>query len=945
MPIERQFLGWSKPALPAAADWMVARYQREGELDLSQTIVVVPGARAGRRLTEILVARSEEQSLLLTPPTITTGNSLPELLYQPKRPFATQLTQQLAWAAALRETPPNQRRHLTPHPPKNDDAMRWLELGNLLRGLHLELAGDGLDFNDVLAGAKSVDGFAEHDRWQVLADIQNRYLRKLDALELWDVQTARLFAIKLREPQTDCDILLLGTADLNRAQRQLLDLVADRVTALVFAPADQADRFDEHGTLIPEKWINCEIPLKDELVERVDGPADQAEAVSRWLASLQGKYRADEIVVGVPDERLAPHLQRELNQRGVASRWIEAKKLSDTGPYRLLSLLADYAERRRFDTLAALVRHPHFFDWLTQQTYGKLKQDPLTALDEMAARQLPARIDEDRLKKDKQLEAVCAVWKVVEALVKDLPAKPLALADWAKRFRDVLLAVYGTQYLDRDQPADRIIYASFQGIEQALAELEQVPTALMPQMAVREAFRTALEPLANEQIPPPANADAIELLGWLELPLDDAPALVVTSFNEGFVPKSGGADLFLPNCLRQQLGLDHNDRRFARDAYALTVLCESRSQLKLIVARRDVDSNPLAPTRLLFAADEHTVARRAKTFFSPLPPSTPRRNLLAPASGVRAVSTFAIPEPQPPLKALERMSVTRFRAYLACPYRFYLRHVLELESLTDAVSELDPAAFGNLLHDVLQHFGRDEDAKKVRTSTNSELIFAYLTDQLDKRVGGQFALAHCRPAVAVQVEQARARLKALADWQANRTAQGWQIVHSEDFEKHLQTTFDVDGQPIELLGRIDRIDYLPVSSTLAVLDYKTADTAGKPQHAHMRRGEWIDLQLPLYRHLIRGLKLPVTNIDECTIQLGYIRIPKDARQVGECLAEWSDDELAHADETARKVIRAIRRGVFWPPASPAPAFCDDLASICQDNRLGRWRSPSDGEPA
>ena len=47
--------------------------------------------------------------------------------------------------------------------------------------------------------------------------------------------------------------------------------------------------------------------------------------------------------------------------------------------------------------------------------------------------------------------------------------------------------------------------------------------------------------------------------------LDDSPATVVTSFNDGFVPSSVTADAFLPNRLRQSLGLLHNDRRLARE--------------------------------------------------------------------------------------------------------------------------------------------------------------------------------------------------------------------------------------------------------------------------------------------------------------------------------------------------------------------------------------------
>jgi hypothetical protein len=74
----------------------------------------------------------------------------------------------------------------------------------------------------------------------------------------------------------------------------------------------------------------------------------------------------------------------------------------------------------------------------------------------------------------------------------------------------------------------------------------------------------------------------------------------------------------------------------------------------------------------------------------------------------------------------------------------------------------------------------------------------------------------------------------------------------------------------------------------------------------------------------------------CRIELGYILAPKDVRLVELALAEWSEAELNAADEVARNVIRKIQAGEFDEITSPPPAFCEDLAAITQDHRLGRW---------
>ena len=99
MPIRLEFHGWERPALPSAVDWLIGQYGSGQLVDMDRVIVVVPGSRAGRRLREILLARVEELELAYFPPRITTVGQLPELLYQPRRAFAGELVQQLAWRA------------------------------------------------------------------------------------------------------------------------------------------------------------------------------------------------------------------------------------------------------------------------------------------------------------------------------------------------------------------------------------------------------------------------------------------------------------------------------------------------------------------------------------------------------------------------------------------------------------------------------------------------------------------------------------------------------------------------------------------------------------------------------------------------------------------------------------------------------------------------------
>jgi ATP-dependent helicase/DNAse subunit B len=304
----------------------------------------------------------------------------------------------------------------------------------------------------------------------------------------------------------------------------------------------------------------------------------------------------------------------------------------------------------------------------------------------------------------------------------------------------------------------------------------------------------------------------------------------------------------------------------------------------------------------------------------------------------RANSNLPIPAPRDIPLTVPIFRVTEFRDYLACPYRYYLRHRLKLEALGDSAQELNAGQFGSLLHEALMDFGRSE----LRDSTNPDEIRDSLFVALGELAAARFGVA-AQPAVQVQIELLKLRLRAFAEQQARRRAEGWRIVHVEkEFGERdgneRPAEFPVDGQPALLTGRVDRIDRHEATGVWAVLDYKSSEKAEDPAKTHRKGDDWVDLQLPLYRHLVRELN--VTG----DVKLGYIQLPKDTTKTAFKMADWTEDDLRRADETARDVVRKIRDGLFWPPAAQPPAFNEDFAAICQDGRLGAV-ADSDAEEA
>lgn len=926
MAVRRRCLNWNLPALASAAEYLRQTYAADGALALDQFIVAVPGSRAGRRLLEILVEQAVEHKLAFSPPKIVTLGNLPEQLYSSPQRVAGTLASQLAWAQALGEVDAGLLKRVIPELPPADDPPRWLALANLFGQLHAELAGHALRFCDVAECGLEMGDFTERERWQAMAAVQAAYLRCLQQSGLADRQWARMEALERGACRAENEIVLVGVADPSRVLHRMLEQVQDRLTVLIHAPASLASRFDDLGALEVATWQEAAIELDDEQIVVVEGPAEQAEAAVKALVAFAGKYSAEEITIGAPDARVAPYLEQRLEQFGLPCRYADGLPAERSGPFRLLAAVADYLDGGRFADLAALVRHPDVESWLsaTLEPPADAAHLPnwLSELDRYYSEHLQTRLTGRWLGGSKSARGVECVQAAVHRLLEAFDGQR-SLAVWAERIAALLVEVYGRERLDRRHAAGRITLEACQLLRETLVEAVALPERFSPEWRAADAIRLCLRQREGDVIPPLPQQAAIELLGWLELPLDDAPALIVTGFNEGLTPSHANSDLFLPGGLRRRLGMNDNDRRYARDAYALTVLAASRKSLTLIAGRRTAESDPLSPSRLLFACDRPTIARRTLSFFGGIKLPAARTIPRSLPAG-RARSAFAVPQPKPLAKPIESMRVTEFRDYLACPYRYYLRHVLQLGCLDDAAEELGPQAFGSLAHEALRDFGVDPDASR---STDAAEIGRRLDAALDRAAQKQYGKDRL-PAVNVQIEQLRLRLKAFADWQASWAAQGWRILHAEAAIEQGRAPFVVDGRPMYLRARIDRVDVNEATGAVVIFDYKTSDRSSTPDEMHRRKQQWVDLQLPLYRRLASALQ-----IDRAP-QLGYIALPKSLSAAGSYLAEWTADELAAADAVAAQVVRGIRAEKFWPPEDEPPTFSEDFAAICQDAQFG-----------
>ena len=965
--VERVFLGWDQPALPAAAAHLVEHYVEGAVADLRPATIVLPGRRARRRIIELLLDEAEARGATLIPPEATTVGNLPELLHSSPRPLAHEVISRRAWSRALRSVDREAVEKIFPHLPESDSLTEWDALAGLLAGLHQNLAREDHRFAEVAKICRSGLLFDDGARWKALARVQRRYLHLLEQAGLADRFEARMAALKSDVAPFTGDLWLLSIVDLPAVTRRLVEASGAAVRTLIHAPSELDDgtdattAFDTFGLPSTDYWETTTVPVTDQVLEMVERPVDQADAVIGALASFDGRYSAEEVVLAVhPESEVVPYLEQRLEARGVPARYAAGTPLSRTGPVRLLQAVADYLDGRTFQALAALLRHPDAGALMGPTAASGFGAEAIAVADAYFNAHLPFRVGGKLPRGEKKAAHFPSL---VRAIEREGPLRHFGgrkpLSQWMPGVMDVLLSTYGELELDRSRPAHRRLLDTLGRIQPVAAALADIPAPFDEECTGGGAIRALLLELREAALPPEPSRDAVELLDWLELPLDDAPVVVLTGFNEGFLPGSVSGHPFLPDALRTRLGLPDNRRRMARDAYRLTTVLHSKESVRLIAGRRTAQGDPLHPSRLMFRILEDQMPARVLQFLKRDGGGPGGFSLASLGLQAGERSQFTVP-PEPVIELEEdevptALAVTAFKALLADPYRFVLERVYRLGSLDDTARELDPLGFGVLAHDVLHRFGllALESPAGVDVSDESD-VAAALMDLLKDEVSTRFG-EHALPAVPLQAEQLKARLRTFAAKQAEWAAQGWRIVAVECRPEGEGIPFDVDGTPIFLRGRIDRIDHNPSTDEWAVLDYKTGSSVGPPERIHRKgNGEerpWVDLQLPLYRRLLpaivdeQGQRVVDTKaMEHGGIRFGYVSLPEKAEESEFMLADWSEEDFASAEVTARDAVRRLRARRF--------EFDPDVTRI---SRFGRdaleplltvgWQATGDDEGA
>lgn len=862
---ERVFLGWDEPLLGLLVDWF---WERRSELP--EMLVVVPTAQAGRRLREGLA----EKGVCLAPRVVTPGSLLHEADTVPE---AMELVAWVEVLEGLSDWAPYEVAF--PITPGLDEAPGWaLALARSLAGLERSLRENALT---VMAAAKLLASTVEAERWKVLANLA---AMKEACLRSWGVRGRNQEMEVLAGRMLDGRVVLAGVQDLPGALVKRLER-ADGLS-LVAAPEELAGMFDQYGRPLAEEWSELEFgwPECGE-VELTADPWQQAKRAVERVAE-EGTKSCD-LALGSADEETAGELVRAFGRAG----WV-------------------------IHNPAGMAVAPGVA-WLSAWRGFVAKPDAAAAIDLLGQVQTGAMLGGGRAQR------VAAISGARDRyLVRDLADGVRAAASGGRDRETLELACESMEKLGSWRGSflrEPFVAAMDRMLERVdldgemLEAREWLLSMEEPITRLRREPRFWMDLLISEmsggkiEVPEDRVAD---VQGWLELLHEPGSHLLVCGMNEGKVPKSPAGDTWLPEGVRELLGLGTVEMRAAQDAYVLRAMVEARrghGRVDLLLAKSGADGDALLPSRLLLAAEGEELARRVKLLFAGVEP---------PDAGMASVVDWKWN-----VRALEmkpRMSVTALSGYLSCPLRFYLKQVLKMGQPEPERGEWNPRDFGNVCHVVLERWALDEEAREF---SKSEAIEKWVHAELERVVKEQFG-EQLPLAVRIQCEGMKQRLSWFSRHQACERAAGWRVVAAE-----MKFETEIDG--VVLVGTVDRVDEHQ-DGRRRVLDYKTYGKRKKveadhrtavtartkiPEHlkevsevrCHDSRGKdavWRNLQVPMY-------SVALGDVDE----LGYFLLGATEADTGlEMWPKFGEADQKSAQLCAEWVLKQVKSGVFWPPA-------------------------------
>jgi len=313
--------------------------------------------------------------------------------------------------------------------------------------------------------------------------------------------------------------------------------------------------------------------------------------------------------------------------------------------------------------------------------------------------------------------------------------------------------------------------------------------------------------------------EGLQIMGMLETRLLDYDHVIITSMNEGVIPKAKNDRSMIPFELKRHFGLPQHHHQNAIVAYHFYRLLQRAKKITLIYNTAGDGFGAGEQSRFItqikneLDTDIHQIDEKIISLTTDLKlddletvPKTP----------------FAIER----LKAIAQkgFSPSALTTYMRNPLVYYKRYILELKEADDVSDAIPANIIGTIIHNVMEDLYKPYIGQILKTKDFEKFFKAYpklalahfIKESFGKDAPVDKSMITGKNLIIFEIIKKNIKDLLTLDKQTLKEGNSLEIV---GIEEELEASLKLKEQKVLIRGKVDRIDRL--NGQLRIIDYKT----------------------------------------------------------------------------------------------------------------------------
>ena len=281
-----------------------------------------------------------------------------------------------------------------------------------------------------------------------------------------------------------------------------------------------------------------------------------------------------------------------------------------------------------------------------------------------------------------------------------------------------------------------------------------------------------------------------------------------------------------------------------------------------------------------------------------------------------------------------RTSVSRLEQYRACPFSFYLKYGLNLKE--KRVLQVESIDTGTFMHDVIDQFFREIKIRKLKLEEiELEDIEEIVEEIIDKKLKmpKNYIFTSTSKFKVLTRRLKRVIVKSMKYILQTLTNSDFEILGTEvefkEGKNYSPIQFELeDGRKIEVIGKIDRIDYAKDDKNryLRIIDYKSS----------IKNIDLNDVVGGIQLQLLTYLDAITTNEEDIPAGIFYFNLIDDILKVEKSLTEEQIEEKIKKEFKLKgyiladvKVVKMMDKSLEKGYSNMVPVFIDSKENLSE----------------